>query len=88
MAGFDVVTQAAAVRRNIGVTAQDATVDVLLTGRQNLVMIGELSRLRRADAKARPTSCSSGSTSSERPIASSRGTRAACAGASTSPPAS
>jgi len=53
VAGYDVVTQAASVRRNIGVTAQDATLDDLLTGRQNLVMIGELSGLRRADAKAR-----------------------------------
>ena len=32
----------AAVQRSIGVTAQDATVDGLLTGRQNLVMIGRL----------------------------------------------
>ncbi len=53
VAGFDVVNQAAEVRRRIGVTAQDATVDVALTGRQNLVMIGELSRLARADAKRR-----------------------------------
>jgi ABC-2 type transport system ATP-binding protein len=35
------------------VTAQDATVDVALTGRQNLVMLGELSRLTRPDAKRR-----------------------------------
>src|ERR1700723_412694 len=53
VAGFDVVTQAAAVRRNIGVTAQDATLDDLLTGRQNLVMVGELSGLRRSAAKSR-----------------------------------
>jgi ABC-2 type transport system ATP-binding protein len=53
VAGFDVATQAEAVRRNIGVTAQDATVDGELTGRQNLVMIGELSRMSRPDAKLR-----------------------------------
>jgi ABC-2 type transport system ATP-binding protein len=53
VAGHDVVTEAAAVQRNIGVTAQDATLDELLTGRQNLVMVGRLSGLRRADAKAR-----------------------------------
>src|SRR6202522_3665873 len=53
IAGYDVVTQAAAVRRTIGVTAQDATLDDLLTGRQNLVMVGELSGLHRGDAKAR-----------------------------------
>jgi daunorubicin resistance ABC transporter ATP-binding subunit len=53
VAGHDVVREAAAVQRNIGVTAQDATVDELLTGRQNLVMVGRLSGLRRADARAR-----------------------------------
>jgi daunorubicin resistance ABC transporter ATP-binding subunit len=53
VAGHDVVREATAVQRNIGVTAQDATVDGLLTGRQNLVMIGRLSGLRRAEAKAR-----------------------------------
>jgi ABC-2 type transport system ATP-binding protein len=53
VAGFDVATQARSVRRRIGVTGQDATLDELLTGRQNLVMIGELSRLRRRDALMR-----------------------------------
>ena len=53
IAGLDVVSDAAAVRRQIGVTAQDATLDELLTGRQNLVMVGELSGLRRSSAKAR-----------------------------------
>jgi ABC-type Na+ transport system ATPase subunit NatA len=53
VAGHDVVTEAAAVRRSIGVTAQDATVDEVLTGRQNLVMIGQLSGLGRRQAKAR-----------------------------------
>jgi ABC-2 type transport system ATP-binding protein len=53
IAGHDVLTEAAAVRRCIGVTAQDATLDEALTGRQNLVMVGELSGLRRRHAKAR-----------------------------------
>ncbi|PZS29417.1 MAG: ABC transporter [Pseudonocardiales bacterium] len=53
VAGFDVVDDAAAVRRHIGVAAQDATLDEELTGRQNLVMIGQLSRLGRSQAKAR-----------------------------------
>ena len=53
VAGYDVVTEAAQVRRNIGVTAQDATLDEMLTGRQNLVMIGRLSGLHRAEARAR-----------------------------------
>ncbi|MEW2517819.1 ATP-binding cassette domain-containing protein [Actinacidiphila alni] len=51
VAGHDVVRETGAVRAKIGVTAQDATVDVLLTGRQNLTMIGRLSGLRRADAR-------------------------------------
>ena len=53
VAGHDVVREAAAVRRNIGVTGQDATLDEALTGRQNLVMVGELSRLGRTAAKRR-----------------------------------
>jgi ABC-2 type transport system ATP-binding protein len=53
VAGHDVVTEASEVRRNIGVTGQDATLDEVLTGRENLVMIGRLSGLRRAEAQAR-----------------------------------
>src|SRR5262252_6863173 len=53
VAGHDVVRDAAAVRRSIGVAAQDATLDETLTGRQNLVMVGELSRMRRRDARSR-----------------------------------
>jgi daunorubicin resistance ABC transporter ATP-binding subunit len=53
VAGHDVVREAAAVRAQIGVTAQDATLDEVLTGRQNLVMIGRLGGLRRAAARAR-----------------------------------
>jgi ABC-2 type transport system ATP-binding protein len=53
VAGHDVIGEAAAVQRNIGVTAQDATLDEVLTGRQNLVMIGRLSGLHRAEAKTR-----------------------------------
>ena len=43
----------AEVRRHIGVAAQDATLDPLLTGRQNLVLIGELSDMGRAASRAR-----------------------------------
>ena len=53
VAGHDVVSDAAAVRRNIGVTAQDATLDEILTGRQNLVMVGRLSGMHRGEARAR-----------------------------------
>jgi len=55
VAGHDVVSEAAAVQRNIGVTAQDATLDELLSGRENLVMIGRLSGLRRTEARGRAT---------------------------------
>jgi ABC-2 type transport system ATP-binding protein len=53
VAGHDVVRDPAAVRRHIGVAAQDATLDASLTGRQNLLMVGELSRMRRGDARTR-----------------------------------
>ncbi len=53
VAGYDITTQASDVRRQIGVTAQDATLDGMLTGRQNLALIGELSRMGRSASKAR-----------------------------------
>jgi ABC-2 type transport system ATP-binding protein len=53
VAGFDVVAAPGEVRRRIGVTAQDATLDEALTGRQNLRMIAELTGLRRRDSGAR-----------------------------------
>ena len=51
--GHDVKTEADAVRRVIGLTGQSAAVDELLTGRENLVMMGRLYRLTKASAKAR-----------------------------------
>jgi ABC-2 type transport system ATP-binding protein len=53
VAGFDVVAEAGEVRRRIGVAAQAATLDDNLTGRQNLVMVGELSGLGRRRARNR-----------------------------------
>jgi daunorubicin resistance ABC transporter ATP-binding subunit len=53
VAGLDVLEHPAAVRRQIGVAAQDATLDGLLTGRQNLVLIGELSGMRTGQARVR-----------------------------------
>ena len=53
VAGHDVLRDPAAVRRPIGLTGQYASVDELLTGRQNLVMIGRLLDLKPRDAKAR-----------------------------------
>ncbi|MGO9780791.1 MAG: ATP-binding cassette domain-containing protein [Streptosporangiaceae bacterium] len=55
VAGVDVVGHPAEVRRHIGVAAQDATLDELLTGRQNLVLIGELSDMGRRPARQRAT---------------------------------
>ena len=51
--GDDVVTQAPAVRRSIGLTGQYAALDEYLTGRSNLVMIGQLSRLTVTAARRR-----------------------------------
>jgi ABC-2 type transport system ATP-binding protein len=53
VAGHDVKGEAQAVRRCIGVTAQDATLDEVLTGRQNLALIGRLSGLPRSQARVR-----------------------------------
>jgi len=51
--GLDVVTEAARVRRVIGLAGQFAAVDPTLTGRENLALIGRLSRLGRRQARAR-----------------------------------
>jgi ABC-2 type transport system ATP-binding protein len=53
VAGHDILDDAVGVRRSIGFAAQDATVDDLLTGRENLVMIGELHHLGRKRAKVK-----------------------------------
>ena len=42
IAGFDVRTDPEMVRRNMGLTGQAATVDEILTGRENLRMVGGL----------------------------------------------
>jgi ABC-2 type transport system ATP-binding protein len=55
VAGHDILTEANEVRRHIGVAAQDATLDGALTGRQNLTLIGELSRMGRGAARERAT---------------------------------
>ena len=51
--GADVVRQAAEVRSRIGLTGQYAALDEYLTGRANLVRIGQLSRLSRSQARHR-----------------------------------
>lgn len=51
--GYDVKSDADKVRGVIGLTGQSAAVDELLTGRENLVMMGRLYRLTSKSAKAR-----------------------------------
>ncbi|HET8884256.1 MAG TPA: ATP-binding cassette domain-containing protein [Candidatus Saccharimonadales bacterium] len=51
--GFDVASSADNVRSVIGLTGQSAAVDELLTGRENLIMMGRLYRLTKRSAVAR-----------------------------------
>jgi oleandomycin transport system ATP-binding protein len=51
--GYDVVRDAVQVRRMIGLTGQYASLDEELNGTENLVMVGRLLGLSRAEAKAR-----------------------------------
>ena len=55
VAGFDVVNHADQVRASIGLTGQYAAVDELLTGRQNLEMVGRLYHLSPSQARQRAT---------------------------------
>jgi len=52
VSGFDVARQAADVRKSISLTGQFAAVDDVLTARENLVMIGELRRVKNPDGVA------------------------------------
>src|SRR5438128_99095 len=51
--GFDVSSQPSQVRRLIGLTGQYASVDELLSGRENLYMIGRLLGISPGPARAR-----------------------------------
>lgn len=53
VAGFDVVAEPDAVRQRIALTGQSAAVDDMLTGLENLVMLGRLSGLSPRTAKQR-----------------------------------
>ena len=53
IAGADLITQPQLVRERIGLSGQYAAVDEILTGRENLVMIGRLYRLSKQEAKQR-----------------------------------
>ena len=51
--GYDVVREAAAVRRTIGLAGQSAAIQEELTGRENLEIIGRLYHLRWPQARSR-----------------------------------
>ncbi|TDC72454.1 ATP-binding cassette domain-containing protein [Micromonospora sp. KC606] len=51
--GHNVVRDASRVREVIGLTSQDASIDGVLTGRENLVMMGRLFHLGRSMARQR-----------------------------------
>jgi ABC-2 type transport system ATP-binding protein len=53
VAGHDIVRERALVRRSISLTGQDAALDELQTGRENLRMMGRLCRLPAREAAAR-----------------------------------
>ena len=53
VAGFDVFSQAEKVRTRIGVTGQTATMDELLTGHENLEIIGRFCHLGAATSRRR-----------------------------------
>src|ERR1700683_4740557 len=55
VAGRNVVTEAVQVRREIGLTGQYTALDDSLTGRANLIMVGQLCRLSRKQARQRAT---------------------------------
>jgi ABC-2 type transport system ATP-binding protein len=80
--GFDVATQAAEVRESISLTGQFAAVDEILSGRENLVLVARLRRVKDpgtiADALLDRFSLTEAAPGRWRPI------RVACAAASTS----
>ncbi|MFT3901363.1 MAG: ATP-binding cassette domain-containing protein [Gordonia sp. (in: high G+C Gram-positive bacteria)] len=53
VAGYDVRTQPDEVRRSMGLTGQAASVDEILTGRENINMIGGLYGIGRKELRAR-----------------------------------
>ncbi|MFG2829151.1 ATP-binding cassette domain-containing protein [Streptomyces sp. NPDC048434] len=53
VAGIDVLAHPDQVRRSIGLSGQFAAVDEYLTGRENLIMVGQLYQMSGRDAKRR-----------------------------------
>jgi len=52
VSGFDVATQAAAVRESVSLTGQSAAVDEILSGRENLVLVARLRHVQDAPTAA------------------------------------
>jgi ABC-2 type transport system ATP-binding protein len=53
VAGHDVLSDPAGVRRSIMLTGQQVALDDMLTGRENLVMFGRLQGLKKSEARSR-----------------------------------
>ena len=53
IAGFDVESDPASVRRSIMLTGQQVALDEMLTGRENLVLFGRLQGLSKSNARSR-----------------------------------
>ncbi|HYB36147.1 MAG TPA: ATP-binding cassette domain-containing protein [Mycobacterium sp.] len=53
VAGYDVLSDPAGVRRSIMLTGQQVALDEMLTGRENLVMFGRLQGLKKSQARSR-----------------------------------
>ena len=85
VAGFDILTHPNEVRRSMGLTGQAATVDEILTGRENLKLIGSLYGLpKKYVREATDTPPRALRPRRTPPTGWRRRTRAACAAGSTS----
>ena len=88
VAGHDVVRESMIVRRRIGLAGQSAAVEQTMTGRENLNMIARLYGQSASDAACQhATRARAGGSGATPPTGGPGPTRAACAGASTLPPA-
>ena len=83
VAGHDPAHEPDAVRAAIGVTGQFSAVDNLLTGRENLILMGDLNHLGRAEARRRADELLGRFDLLTRPTAPPRPTAAACGAGST-----
>ena len=77
VAGHELLADADAVRRSIGLTGQYAAVDDVLTGEENVLMMARLRKLSAAAARTRTAELLRISTSSTQPDVGPAPTRAA-----------